>query len=262
MKLIISDLDGTLLNNEGDVNQHTIDVIRELVEKTDVKFAIATGRGYDSAIKIKRKIGLDIYMICNNGANIYDEKEVLIEKNFIPKELCQKIIKIFTENKIDYKAFKGLDFYLPEYGDVVEEDIQKEYNMIVVKDIEKDIKELEKILVINETKEVLENARKLVEENFSEYLEIVISSPVCLDLNVKNCSKKLGVERIIKELKISPEDIMAFGDSENDYKMLKFIGKPIAMKDSYMSKHLKNSTFLTNDENGLADYIEKMILKK
>ncbi|MBS9775938.1 MAG: HAD-IIB family hydrolase, partial [Fusobacterium sp.] len=84
----------------------------------------------------------------------------------------------------------------------------------------------------------------------------------CLDLNVKNCSKRLGVKQIMEELKISSEDILAFGDSENDYKMLNFVGKAVAMKDSFMSKKLNETTFLTNDEDGVADYIEKMILKK
>ncbi len=262
MKLIISDLDGTLLNKNSDVSENTIKVIKELVKTTDIKFAIATGRGYHSAAPIKRKIGLDIYMICNNGANIYDREEKIIGENFISEDLAKKMIKIFTENKIDYKGFKGLDLYMPEYGDVIDEDIKREHNLIVVKDIEKDVRELEKFIILNETKEVIDKVRKLMEENFSEELEIVLSSPVCLDLNVKNCSKKLGVEQIIKELDILPEDILAFGDSENDYKMLNFVGKAVAMKDSFMSKRLEKTTFLTNDEDGVADYIEKIILKK
>lgn len=53
MKLIVSDLDGTILNNESDVSEKTIQVIKKLVRETDIEFAIATGRGYASTKRIK-----------------------------------------------------------------------------------------------------------------------------------------------------------------------------------------------------------------
>ena len=54
------------------------------------------------------------------------------------------------------------------------------------------------------------------------------------------------MEYISQELKINPKEIMAFGDSGNDYKMLKFVGHPVAMKDSFMAKRdFENKTDFT-----------------
>ena len=67
-----------------------------------------------------------------------------------------------------------------------------------------------------------------------------------------------GVEFISKELGIDKKDIMAFGDSGNDYKMLKYVAYPVAMKDSYMSEMgIENVTEYSNDESGVARYLKK-----
>ena len=100
--------------------------------------------------------------------------------------------------------------------------------------------------------------KDLIHDNFDDELEIVISADDCLDLNIKGCSKRGGVEYISQELKINPREIMAFGDSGNDYKMLKYVGHPVAMKDSFMSKRdFENKTDFTNDESGVAKYLQQ-----
>ena len=107
-------------------------------------------------------------------------------------------------------------------------------------------------------KNFIKAIKDLIHNKFDSELEIVISADDCLDLNIKGCSKRGGVEYISQELKINPKEIMAFGDSGNDYKMLKFVGHPVAMKDSFMSKRdFENKTDFTNDESGVAKYLQK-----
>lgn len=261
MKLIISDLDGTLLNNESKVTEKSKEVLRKIKER-GYEIAIATGRSYNSARKIRADIGIEMYMICNNGANIYNKDGSLLKTNFIPVNLVKDTIKILEEHKINYNAFNNLEVYLPKYSKMHHE-IKKEYKVIYVEDLEA-LPEIEKILIIEEDEKKLFSVRDLMTKCFSEVLEIVISSESCLDLNMKDCSKKMGVEVISKELGIDVKNIMAFGDSGNDYKMLKLVGYPVAMKGSYMATRdfIKHITYLTNDENGVADYLEKEFLSK
>ena len=82
MKLVVSDLDGTLLNNESVVSEETKEIIKKLRAK-GIEFAIATGRSFNSANKIRESMGIDIFLICNNGANIYGRNGELIKRNFI-----------------------------------------------------------------------------------------------------------------------------------------------------------------------------------
>lgn len=258
MKLIVSDLDGTLLNNEGKVTEKSKEILKKIKEK-GYEIAIATGRSFHSANLIREFIGIEMYLICNNGANIYNKDGSILKRHFIPIELSKKIIDILHKEKISYKAFNGIDVYLPTFGEVYEE-IRKEHNLFFIEN-SSCIPELDKVLIIEENYKRLFEIRDLMFKYFENELEIVISSEDCLDLNMKNCSKKLGIETIAEALKIEIRNIMAFGDSGNDYKMLNLVGYPVAMKNSYMStKGFKNITYFTNDENGVADFLEKKIL--
>ena len=260
MKLVVSDLDGTLLNDDSEVSNETIEMIKRLKEN-GIEFAIATGRSFNSANKIRKKIGLEIYLICNNGANIYNKNGELIKNNVMPADLIRKVVRFLTENKIGYFAFdgSGANFYVP-YGTEIDDEFLKEHIPHYIKsseDIDR-LPALEKILIIEEDSERIYEIKDLIHDNFDDELEIVISADDCLDLNIKGCSKRGGVEYISQELEINPKEIMAFGDSGNDYKMLKYVGHPVAMKDSFMSKRdFENKTDFTNDESGVAKYLQQ-----
>jgi len=231
------------------------------LKENGIEFAIATGRSFNSANKIRKKIGLEIYLICNNGANIYNKDGQLIKNNVMPAELIRKVIKFLTENNIGYFAFdgSGINFYVPADMEI-DGELLKEHIPHYIKNLEdiENLPALEKILIIEEDNEKIYEIKDLIHKNFNDELEIVISADDCLDLNIKGCSKKGGVEYISQELEINPKEIMAFGDSGNDYKMLKFVGHPVAMKDSFMAKRdFENKTDFTNDESGVAKYLQK-----
>ena len=114
MKLVVSDLDGTLLNDDSEVSLETIQAIKQLKEK-GIEFAIATGRSFNSANKIRKKIGLEIYLICNNGANIYNKDGQLIKNNVMPADLIRKVVRFLTENKIYKNLKKFFNFLLTKY---------------------------------------------------------------------------------------------------------------------------------------------------
>ena len=101
-KAVVSDLDGTLLNEEHKVSPFTKETIELLLEK-GIKFYIATGRGYVGAKEIMDEIGLKIPLITSNGARIVDENGREIYVNNIEQKYVDKIFSI------DYKSFdKGI----------------------------------------------------------------------------------------------------------------------------------------------------------
>ena len=85
MKIIVSDLDGTLLDENSKITDYTRETIKKL-NRLGVEIIIATGRGEASAIRFKNQLGIDTYIICNNGANIYDKDENMIFEKVISKE--------------------------------------------------------------------------------------------------------------------------------------------------------------------------------
>ena len=92
-KAVVSDLDGTLLNEEHKVSPFTKETIELLLEK-GIKFYIATGRGYVGAKEIMDEIGLKIPLITSNGARIVDENGAEIYVNNIEQKYVDKIFSI------------------------------------------------------------------------------------------------------------------------------------------------------------------------
>lgn len=254
MKFVVSDLDGTLLNSKSQVSDYTIKVINDLYNK-GIPFAIATGRAYCSTKDIKDSIGIPMFMICNNGANIYDKDENLIYNSMIDENTVKEVVKILQEFKVDYRVFNDTHYYYPSYGVLDAKrceyvgEMLDDYNLYG---------EGDKIIMVEEDRELYQKVKDIVVEKFSSVLEIASSSQTCLDFNAKNCSKMAALKYILEHYDINPEEVVAFGDSENDYRMLSFVGHPVAMKDTYMSTKIENISDYKNDEDGVARYLEKI----
>lgn len=254
MKLVVSDLDGTLLDTKSQITDYTKSIIKKLVNN-GIEFAIATGRGPASAIKLKKDIGLDIYLICNNGANIYDKKENSIFEKVIDKKISQNIIKLLRDRKVAYNGFIDDDFYRDEY-DKTDYSRRTDFIEHILGDIE-EYPALHKIIIVEEA-DIILRINKELREKFSNVVEITISDPECIDIVPKECSKGNALKIIAQQLGIEMERVMAFGDGENDLDMLKKVGHPVAMENAQdIVKKEINNTAPKNIENGVALYLEK-----
>lgn len=100
MKLFVSDLDGTLLNNEQELSEKTVEIINNLIDK-GMNFTIATARSLDSSCRIIKPLRLKLPMILMNGVYVYDPAagENLVS-NFVEKREAEEVLKFFEENDI------------------------------------------------------------------------------------------------------------------------------------------------------------------
>ena len=103
-KLIVTDLDNTLLAKDGSVPESTIEICKELVKKGHV-LAIATGRSYPSAKAIAEKIGIDTPLICYNGANIRNLDGTYIYKSVVPKDVQEGVVEFVRERKLYLQVY-------------------------------------------------------------------------------------------------------------------------------------------------------------
>lgn len=254
MKFIISDLDGTLLNEQSTVSEETILGVQSLITK-GYPFVIATGRGFASTNTIREKLAVDIYLVCNNGATIYSPKGELLFENYIPVELVKKVAQHLEKHEVDYRGFYQDFYFMPNYGKRDQKRI--EYKSVVLEN-EGDFQRLEKILVVDPNTALLKQIQKELQDTFGEELTVTLSSSECLDINAKNCSKAEGIQKVASYLGLDLKDAIAFGDSENDFAMLAKVGKAVAMKGSYASiKKDYEVTFFSNDENGVVRHLKK-----
>lgn len=255
MKFVVSDLDGTLLYSSNEISEYTVTTIKKLID-SGVNFAIATGRGQQGVQRFLKQLGIAPYLICNNGANIYDPKGNCIFEERIPKDVVTKILKEIRANNLFYSAFLNEYFYYNK-EDIIEDFMSRPLYKEVLLEKEEDCPELNKIIVSDDDPEVIKKIANILKDKFSDLAEITLSQPTCVDIAPKNCSKGSGIKNLANIFKLTPDNFMAFGDGENDLDMLKTVGHPVIMENAQeiLKEQFSTVTF-SNKEHGVAKYIE------
>ena len=92
IELIVSDMDGTLLNDKMEVSASNVSAINE-ANRLGIKFMVATGRGYAEAVPALKEVGIDCPMITLNGGQVFDEDGQLVENLGIDKTTTRRILE-------------------------------------------------------------------------------------------------------------------------------------------------------------------------
>lgn len=262
VKCIFIDIDNTLTNNNKEVTNYT----KEVLSKLNIYKIICTGRDNLYAIQKSKDASCSNIVIADNGALIYDyDKGITIYEKSITNNIINKIWNYSKEYNIDCvyntkkakyrsKIFQNNDYIKHDIiiNDV--KDIKEPITQIIVsnKDYNKMIEFINYITNIKELKINNTNINKKISSNKSYYC----------DINISEISKGSTARELIKYLNIDFNDTMAIGDSENDISLFENVNYSVAMKNAVdsMKNRAKVITEFTNDEDGLAKFIEKYII--
>ena len=285
-KLVVIDLDGTMLNSYGVVTNETKEVIKK-VEKQGVEVVIASGRPIDSIKEIAKEIESKNYFIAGNGAIIYDIKnnEIIYEKT-LSKEKVLEIIKICEDNSISYNIYTENEILatslkynvLYYHKENLKKEESKKTKINLVKNMyeyiqnKEDVKFL-KITICDESKAVFNSIiRKIKEIKEIEVLEISHMSRKTIkqgteefeisyyytEISAGDVDKWNAIEFLMEKLKIKREEIMTIGDNLNDRKMIENAGLGVAMGQSTPAiLKLADEVTSSNDEEGISKILQK-----
>lgn len=237
IKLIVSDLDGTLALPDGSISKETFDVIRKLHEE-NIKFAVATGRQGITVENDFREVLDYIYVIADNGAIIkYQGKEIGV--TYLDNEKARGVIE--TGKQIE--GIKMLicckdTAYNTTTDEAFEEEITKYYHSITNVTDSNEIKEdIIKIALYHKdgiTKEI----EDLLQETWGEHFAITVSGKNWVDVGSLHTSKGEGVKFLREKYGLKREECMAFGDYFNDASMLQEVEESYVME--HAPKEMKN----------------------
>ncbi|KAG4100178.1 hypothetical protein H8356DRAFT_1290213 [Neocallimastix lanati (nom. inval.)] len=276
IKVIVTDLDGTLLNSEGNVSERTKTVVGKILDKySDVHFVLATGRSRRGASVVRKALGIEnkpnTESILGNGCFIYDSNGKLLWENTLPLDYVFKfhnLLKPYPKAVYNYTYEDKLLGFDKKWAKETYKAIK---DTIVLEDKEEHMK---KVLAGEETRinrvcyfaspdegrELLEKIKKLGEEYKLEYAQY---APTIIEFMPYQTNKGTGLTQLIKLLNISKEEVIAFGDGGNDYQLLESAGWPVAMENAHedLKSYAKIIT-KSNVEDGVADLLEKIFLKE
>lgn len=262
-KLIAIDLDGTTLNTSSLITSRTQDVLKKARQAGHI-VSIATGRPYRMSEQFYRQLHLDSPMVNFNGALVH------LPEQAWPYESEHSIDRDIAFSILEKKHALNLDFVAAEnretfYVDQIEGVEPHFFATETITD-----QNLFKHLTSNPTSLLLKTqhqfatdvAQKLMTEFHDEIDVRTWGGPnAILEVVPKGVQKAMGVDIIARSLNIKPQDVIAFGDEHNDLELLDYAGWGVAMKNGtdQLKAVANDQTRLTNEEDGLADYLERYL---
>ena len=256
-QLIASDLDGTLLNPDHQVSEHTLQTITRLYQQ-NVKFLIATGRHYIDVRPIADQFDFPMYLITSNGARVHNKQgEVLFRADLSSQEI-DRILDISSHYTLHRNIYHEDNWYVEEENEYVRSFNQHsgfDYQLTDFSTLEH--QHICKLFFVAEH-EVLLKLEKDFTEAFGDSLNITFSLPDCLEVMAQKANKGEALKAVLAQKSIAPEHCIAFGDGLNDKEMLSLVGKGVIMANAHdrlklTLPHLEQT--LSNKENGVAEYL-------
>lgn len=265
-KLISLDCDGTLLNSKKEITEKTINAIRQ-AERMGIKIVLASARPFYRLKPYLSQLGLltsDQYTIAFNGGLVLNntEDDIIFSKAF-SKDQVLELVKIGEEFNTQIFIYTRNEI-ISNINDEKYKKKNPDVNFIVanLEDIEFTNDEVFKLVYVNTPEETLKLRTELPRDLHERY-EISSSVPQFVEFVEKGISKSHALKLIGERAGILSSEVIAFGDQDNDLQMFEFAGYSVAMGNSCDEiKYKADFVTVSNDEDGVAHAIEKLILNK
>ena len=263
-KLVAIDMDGTLLNKSKAVSSKTLNALTE-ARKKGVHIVLSTGRILKSAERYWNELELSSPIIACNGAVISDENGNVIYKNPIGGELAKNVVEIAVKNNVYFHFYNENTLFSNIYvKEVIDYYADRDWsiNYEIFDNIDGLVKNninIYKFLMLDNDFNKLRVLHGELEK--LNQIGLTKSGENNLEVMNNNVSKGIALDHLCGKLNIPRESVIAIGDNENDISMLQFAGLGVAMGNA--SDYVKSKAdyvTLTNDEDGVANIIEKFIL--
>ena len=294
-KLLVLDMDGTLLNENQKISKENIVAIKK-AKHMGVKIVIASGRtiqGIENYLEELDLLSEDNYCVVCSGALVMNNtKGKVIHSNPLSFEEFKYVFELVKQLDISlnmysdecilihsnsyYSRFDSIANNLPlqimDFNCLdkdtlvtkimlinedlsIAEEIQALFPSIIVRDIGIEAKE-------HYNKELFKDISKLPMD-FLEKFNVSKVTPFNVEVMKKNANKRAGIEKLAEKFNIKSREIICIGDSGNDKQMIEYAGLGVAMGNAFPEiKEIADYVTLTNEENGVAHVIEKFILNE
>ena len=258
IKLIATDMDGTLLKSNNEIQDGFYDVFHKLKEK-DIIFAAASGRQYYNLLERFKGLDNNMMFIAENGTFVVYRGEELIV-NSLDKEIALELIKVGRTIENSYIILCGKNSaYIESRDERLIEQTEKYYARYeVVEDLTKVEDDILKVTICDFSGSE-GNSNKYFDD-YRDKAQICVSGEIWLDMMAKGVNKGLAIKKIQEKLGIKHEETMVFGDYLNDLEMMDSAYYSYAMDNAHDDlKKVARFIAKSNDECGVVQAIKESL---
>lgn len=266
-KLLILDVDGTLLNSQREISKRTIQTLRK-VQSIGIKVALASGRPTYGILSLAKAIDLDVhggYIISYNGAQVISatDGQIVFERNIDPQMvpyLEKKVLKL------------GMDMAYYDGDEVVSTNIENPYvideakmNGMKLRQVDQLSMAIEdwpnEMMIFCDNEEELTALDEHMQRHLNGVMDTIHSNPYMLEIVGYQVGKSYAMSALVQKLGIDLSEVIAIGDGAADINMIQMAGVGIAMGNATEGvRRCADFTTLPNDQDGAAVAIERAIM--
>ncbi|MDO7907077.1 Cof-type HAD-IIB family hydrolase [Paenibacillus sp. JX-17] len=240
-KLLALDMDGTLLTDDNEISEQTVNWINEAI-RAGIHVCLSTGRAARSALPFAQQLGLETPMVTVNGSEIWKSPHELWRRSLLDPQAVVSMRQLALEHRAWYWAYSLDELF---NSDRWPESMEGLEWLKFGYDTPNDEVRHEIILKLQDM----------------GGLEISNSSPTNLEINPKGVSKATGIGEVCQLLGITMKEVVAVGDSLNDLAVIQAAGLGVAMGNAQeLVKENADLIVASNNEDGIVEVIRDHIL--
>ena len=268
-KLLVLDVDGTLLNNEKQISKRTLSALLK-VQHMGIRIVLASGRPTSGLVPLANALELGNFggfILSYNGCQVIkaDNGEVMFERRINPEQIPYLEKK---SRKNNFSIFTYHDDYILT-DNASDPHIRREAELNNLKIVEEEEFSIAidfapcKCVLVSDDEEALRGLENHWKRRLDGVLDVFPSEPYFLEVVPCGVDKANTLALLMEQLGVTREEVIAFGDGVADVTMLQLAGKSVAMGHAPDSvKVCADYVTASNEEDGVAQAVEKLILSE
>lgn len=263
IKMVVTDIDGTIYTPQTGINIETKSCIKELCEK-GIHVAIATGRTYGSAKSVADTIGIKCPLICYQGGLVNSYEGEILDVKYLNPEIAKEIINDFRKRNIHLNVYVEDKLYVENDDEYIKDYIgDKGIDYFKVDSFDElDFSKLNKLLAIRYDVNFIDNLIKELQEKYPQ-IYVVKSFDYFCEIANKEATKGNAIKFLAEKFGITTDEVMAIGDQNNDIEMVTTAGIGVAMGNG--TEEIKAAADYITDtvqNNGFLKAVNKFVWEK
>ena len=257
-KLVAVDLDRTLLHTDGTISEYTRNMIQKCL-KNGMGFTLATGRMYCSALPFAKSLDLKLPLITYQGALVKDIDGSVISALHLDHDLALQVEEYLRQTGTHYTIYSDENMYFSTFGQrfldyahhigVKPQMVPQRMGSLPVTQFG-----------VFAEPETIRIVKRQIDSVFGGKVRTVVSGGHFLEICHPLAKKSHGLKQLAKRMGISPSEIVAVGDNNNDLDMIAYAGLGVAVDNALPAvKEVANYVTTSNDDDGVANLLEKIL---
>ncbi len=262
VRLVLSDVDGTLVNANKELSKRAIGMV-ECLREADILFALTSSRPPRGMAMFVEPLQLTTPMAALNSAMIVEPDLGIISQRTLDDDVTSQIIALLDEHHLSIWVYRGDEWYVRDlHGPHTQHEASVvDFQPLQMANFDAVSLDVAKIVGVSDDVGVMGNAQIAMHERFGSRVSATASQSYYLDITHPLANKGSAVDYFADRFAIPTDSIATIGDAFNDISMFERSGMSIAMGNAVSDvKAAAREVTTSNDEDGFANAIERFIL--